>query len=133
MVILGNYGPHGAEICLPKSTDLKHLPAAMQTYYSLVGEVRWCSLGSAGGLNGPDHNSMDNSMYDWQSSPALDKTKTFQFGVSENGTPLVYTVEGKAGWWTSESHNNGLHQSIEEVVEWVYREMLEGRNPVAQH
>jgi hypothetical protein len=130
--------PIGAEIVLPEESNLAGFRPAMQAYYSLVGEVRWCGIGNAGRLfKGTGHSAIfvgevdEESRLHWESvrSRALDPRETFQFGSCDNGTPLTYTRDGKAGLWGFPARDKGFTQTMEDVVNWVYSELLAGRRP----
>jgi hypothetical protein len=130
--------PRGAEITLPRAADLAVFSPPMQSYYSLVGAIRWVGFDEAGGLykvqsHSPmfqfDVNDETRSYWEHLQSDALDPRQTYRFGDCDDGTPFVYTLDGKAGMWGYPERDRGFTMTMAEVVESIFAELLAGRVP----
>lgn len=119
----------GAEIEPPAARVSKRLPAALQQYFALVGAVSWEEFGVSGGLDGPtDHESLTEFGYGGPYAE-VDPRRTFAFGRSICGDSLIYTKDGRAGWWCHGDDTIRLVGTIEELIEWIYGELLAKRHP----
>lgn len=120
----------GAEITPSSGANLPNLPPALRQYYSLVDGVRWMPFGDAGGLNGgEEHTSLTVfSHYEFHGAN-IDPAKTFVFGSSSCGDMLIYTEDGRGGWFCHENGKIHLLGTVADTIEWVYGELLANRCP----
>jgi hypothetical protein len=120
-----------AEITPSCGTKFPHQPPALRRYYSLVDGVRWMSFGCAGGLIGcQEYSSLadDFSHYEFHGAD-IDPAKTFVFGSSSCGDMLIYTEDGRGGWFCHENGKIHLLGTVEDTIQWIYGELLENRSP----
>jgi hypothetical protein len=138
VVVVGEHLPRGAEVTLPHPANLAEFSLSMQTYYSLVGAVRWMGFDHAGGLYAVESHApmfqgevTDETRLEWEylQSEALDPRQTYRFGDCDDGTPFVYTRDGKAGLWGYPERDQGFTMCMEELVDWVFTELIAGRVP----
>jgi hypothetical protein len=118
-----------ATISLPVDIDLSSFPASLQSYYSLVDEVRWMPFACAGGLFGAEnHIPFNQWAFDYYGAK-VDPERSFIWGFSPCGDMLIYTPDDRGGWLNHESHQVHLIGSITETINWVYSELLTNRCP----
>lgn len=116
-------GIRGAEVG-PPSTGLlpKKLPPALSAYYRLVSFVDWMGFGATGGLGGPEGHT---SLSDFN----VDLAHTFDFGSSPCGDKIIYTADGRGGWFNLGTQEIRILGSITDTIDWVYGELLADHCP----
>lgn len=110
---------------LPPAT----LPAALQSFYSLVDEVSWMKFAYAGGLyDARTRRELPVVRVNKPGRKPVSAT-VFAFGSSPCGDELVYTSDGRAGWRSHESGAVHFLGTIEDTINWVFGELCANRCP----
>lgn len=118
-----------AEITPARESVRADLPPALRQYYALVDRVSWMPFGCAGGLaGGGDHEPLTTFDYTYHGAD-IDPARTFVMGWSPGGDMLIYTADGRGGWFCHENGKIHLLGTIEDTIEWVYSELQADRCP----
>ncbi len=122
-------GVRSAEITPAGDTVPDDLPPALRRYYSLVDRVSWMPFGCAGGLEGAgDRTPLTDFDYDYHGAD-IDPSRTFVLGSSTGGDMLIWTDDGRGGWFCHENGRIHLLGTIEDTIDWVYAELQADRCP----
>ena len=119
----------GAVVAPPIDLNPTHDIDAFAHYYSLVDIIHWDDFACAGGLFGfgaPCH-IVDYGIESQAKSFPSDKT--FVWGNSLCGDTLVYNSDGQLGFLSHETGTAYTLGTIDEGVNWVFDELLNGRTP----
>lgn len=118
----------GPEIAPAKNGVPEDLPPDLGRYYALVDRVSWMPFGYPTGIHGCTEHPPLTDFYYTPSAVVIDPERTFVFGSSPCGDQLIYTKDGRGGWWCHETGTVYLLGTIAETIDWVYAERLAGRD-----
>lgn len=119
----------GAEIAPAFRKPPRKLPDAMRALYGMVGSIDWVGFGVAGGIgDSRGQKSLTQFGYDTPQD-TVDPAATFAFGESPSGDQIIYTLDGRGGWWCHENGQIHILGSIEKTIDWVFGELLSDRIP----
>lgn len=121
-------GVRGATIGLANEPDLDNYSPKLKSFFCLFDTVHWNGFGCAGGLSGLKHKLLSVLPYQLQGDP-VDPTRTYIWGSSGCGDMIIYTLDGRAGWFNHENGDVALLGTIEEFLDWVFRKLLSDQSP----
>jgi len=113
----------------PTQFDTNKYPSDLQIYFSLVNQVHWNDFGNAGGLDGVgSHPPLSQFVFDY-SGHDIDVKTASVWGWSFCGDMLIYTSDGRGGWFSHESQEVHMLGTIRKAINWVFAELWAGRTP----
>lgn len=113
----------------PATFDSRDCHPDFVPLYSLVQLVHWEQVAFSGGLLPPSRQHLLLDAGGYPESKVFQAESTTIFGRTSCGDLLVHDSQGTAGLF---SHENGSAQvlgTIAEALEWVFGELLSGREP----
>lgn len=120
--------PTGATICLPEAWDFDRFPPAIQKLHTLVGQIRWSNPGHAGSLKSPSDVRPVTEHFAFNGDPNGIAGTTFAWGTTHCGETMVFNLDGRAGWMSS-SGRIDLEMTVEQMIDWLFGELLQGNEP----
>ena len=106
-----------------------HPLPAFAHYFSIVDVVDWACFGGAGHLLGAQGHFPISAYGIKCQNPMFPQDKTLEWGNTPCGDVLIYTNAGKAGFLSHENGKAYSFGSIEQGIDFVFGELLEGREP----
>lgn len=103
-------------------------PADINTYYQLVDSVIWNGIGAGGSIYGSEHSALSTLTSEPGGDP-VDPEETYIWGDSPCGDNMIWTIDGRAGWYALGSHKVQLLGSIADTINHVYGELNSGEAP----
>lgn len=104
------------------------LPQDLWRYYSLVDAVQWQDFGYGGGMYGAhSHTPLTSYAHYAEGKPDADRIRIW--GGSLGGDMLIYSLDNRGGWLCHETGEIHWMGTIADTINWVFGEMLEGREP----
>jgi hypothetical protein len=98
-------------------------------FYQVVQFLLWKGFYRSGGVSGPGtHMPVSCSEYNCDDT-AVDPRCTYQMGHSSRGDVLIYTTDDRGGWLRPRTGKVILLGSVAEMLDWVFGELLAGREP----
>ncbi|MEO1618431.1 MAG: hypothetical protein AAFV88_21440 [Planctomycetota bacterium] len=99
------------------------------TFYSQLAMAHWDSIACAGGIVSY-HQQISVAMYGMPSTnPSFPAESTMVFGHSSCGDAMVCNASGKAGFLSHENGASYVIGSFEEMLDWIFGELLHMRTP----
>jgi hypothetical protein len=119
-----------AELAPPQSEPLDDsFPDEIVEFYSLVDWVHWSVYGGAGGIErGGPHRPISAFGKKFVGSK-INPKKAGELGSTGCGDMFIYTSDGRGGMLCHENLHVHLIGTIGETFEWIFQELLEGREP----
>jgi hypothetical protein len=98
-------------------------------FYQVIQFLLWKGFYRYGGVAGPGtHMPVSCSEYNCDDS-VVDPRCTYEMGHGSRGDALVYTTDGRGGWLKPRTGKVILLGSVAEMLDWVFGELLAGREP----
>ena len=117
-------------IALPDESLSPRLPEALHHFYSLGGAVQWEPFGYAGGiLRQQEHLPVAALSVQRPRRKGFDPKVCVVWGNSAGGDVLIYTAGGKSALLSHESGKVKPLGTIAEGLSWLFRQLLENRQP----
>jgi hypothetical protein len=112
-----------------RDSPLPPLPKALAKFYQLADQVCRGGFGVGGGIVPPSNHGVIGSDGHDSRGDVVDLDVTVAWGSTGCGDMLVYTPDGRAGWFNHESHEVVLRGKIPDVIDEVFSTMLAGETP----
>lgn len=123
-------GVHGTMIAPgPAAFDFGDCHPDFEPLYTLVQLIHWGEVAFAGGLLPPARNRLLCDSGYLPESKQFPEDSSTVFGNTSCGDLLVYDHRGAAGLFSHENGHTQMLGTIPEALEWVFSELLSGREP----
>lgn len=118
-----------AVIAPPAHSDFHHFIDEFAHYYSLVDSIQWEDFACAGGLLGNGQPSLVRDYGIESRTTAFPPDRSYVWGSSGCGDVIAYTTDDRLGLISHETGKAYFLGSIQEGIDWVFSELLNGRTP----